>query len=552
MGSFTAYMIEASLFLSLLFVAYKLSLGRLKCFSLMRGVLLLIYPLCLIVPALIKLSIKEPSVATVPGFSGLTTISHIETAVPTNRFTAGEIIVMITIGGMIVTGLITAVGLIRLIRLCRSARKSEIDGYRVYLLSDTMISPFSFVTRIYVNSRDVEESNSMLLTHEMAHIRMMHWADLALSRSMCILQWWNPFAWLMDKELHAIHEFQADQAVVGEGYDMKEYQYFLIRKATGTRLQTLADSLNHSKLKTRLTMMKKENSSVKSRMAGMMMIPAVAIGVALLSLPAVARLTGEIRNVAITFPHHSESEGKVNEKIPNVEIGKGISSGHTLHSSPGIMQEQVMAQNESSNDGDKTNKGDEELMTGSDGSHSGKTAGNETVEGKPRYEIDGVVVAEDYDINSVNPSSIKSMTIVKNNPAFPNGLIKIELQKNDEAIKSESKPNTESNRKADDALLVSVNHIDNVNGTHLVFHFLTDEEIHLKDIVWTIDGKDYKPESVSSSFSKSGNHGYQTVKIDLPTTIKKFRYGKDKVSFTRDNGERESFIISTDMLTSPN
>ncbi|MDE6681920.1 MAG: hypothetical protein K2J87_00670, partial [Muribaculaceae bacterium] len=353
-------------------------------------------------------------------------------------------------------------------------------------------------------------------------------------------------------ELHAIHEFQADQAVINEGIDMKEYQYFLIRKAAGTRLQTLADSLNHSKLKTRLTMMKKENSSVKSRLVGMMIIPAVAIGVALLSVPAVARLTSEIKGVEITFPNHSESEGKISEKIPNAEIGKGISSGHTLHSSPGIMPEQVMAQNESPNDVDMTNKSAEEMMTGGEEVHSGRTAGSEPVEGKPRYEIDGVVVAEDYDISIINPSSIKSMTIVKNNPAFPNGLIKIELLKDGESSKNESKPNPESKRKADDALLVSVNHIDNVNGTHLVFHFLTDEEIHLKDIVWTIDGKDYKPESVSSSFSKSGDHGYQAVKIDLPLTIKKSRYGKDKISFTRDNGERESFIISSDMLTSPN
>lgn len=542
MGSFTAYMIEASLLLSLMFVAYKLSLGRLKCLSLMRATLLLIYPLCLILPAIIRLPLLATDRPNAPTLSGFTTLTHIEPSPSVETITSSEIIVIIAIGGMAITALLTVTGLLRLLCLSRKAQKRVIDGVSVYVLPDKQISPFSFFTRIYFNRQDAEERNRMLLTHEMAHIRLMHWVDLVLARTMCIMQWWNPFAWVMDKELHAIHEFQADQAVMNEGLDMKEYQYYLIRKAVGTRLQTLADSLNHSKLKTRLTMMKKENSNVKSRLAGMIMIPAAAIGMAFLSMPAVARLTAEIRDVAFTLPQRSESGDKVSEKIPNGIIENVLPSKHGNISSPSFSAEES-APSAEAKEVDSQLSGSENPRTeagkeASSGTENGEKAGKAA----PRYEIDGVLVDENYDLNSLNPSEIKSMEVVKNNPDFPNGLIKIKL------LKGEEKQKPEGKRKDDDDLLISVKSIDNENGTHLVFQFLTDEEVHLKDVVWTIDGKDYKPESVSSSFSKSGNNGYQSVKIDLPATLKKFKYGKDKISFTRDNGARESFTIPLDLL----
>ena len=278
-------------------------------------------------------------------------------------------------------------------------------------------------------------------------------------------------------------------------------------------------------------MMKKENSNVRRQLAALLMIPAAAIGLSVLSIPAVASLTEEIRDAELIFPRHAEVAGKVSEKIPNEKMQGEIRPQAARTASTPLSLNRPSAITGQEKEAESCPAAETSAVSDDEG--TAQIPAEETKKGVPRYEVDGMLMAADYDMSGINSSDIKSMTIVKNDPDFPDGLIKIELLKRGNA------PKTDSNK----GLLVAFNSIDNVNGTHLVFQFLTDEEIHLKDVIWTIDGKDHKPESVSSSFSKSGEKGFQVVKIDLPATIKKFKYGQDKISFTRDNGERESFVI---------
>ncbi|MDE5806881.1 MAG: hypothetical protein K2H76_02100, partial [Muribaculaceae bacterium] len=111
MGSFIAYMIEASLFLSLLFGAYKLTLGRQKCYPLMRTLLLLIYPLSLLLPACLKINLfagKESEGIDLSGF--IMAASHTEFAETSHSLTAGDIVVAVGAAGMVLTAIVTAAG----------------------------------------------------------------------------------------------------------------------------------------------------------------------------------------------------------------------------------------------------------------------------------------------------------------------------------------------------------------------------------------------------------------------------------------------------------
>ena len=67
--------------------------------------------------------------------------------------------------------------------------------------------------------------------------------------------------WLLRRELRAIHEYEADEAVLDSGVDARQYQLLLIRKAAGGRWYSVANSFNHSKLKNRITMMLRKRSS---------------------------------------------------------------------------------------------------------------------------------------------------------------------------------------------------------------------------------------------------------------------------------------------------
>lgn len=79
--------------------------------------------------------------------------------------------------------------------------------------------------------------------------------DIFIGQLYAILVWYNPVSWLMIDELKTVHEYEADEAVIDSGANLKEYQMLLIKKTAGARLPSLANSLNHSKLQKRVTMM---------------------------------------------------------------------------------------------------------------------------------------------------------------------------------------------------------------------------------------------------------------------------------------------------------
>ncbi len=108
----------------------------------------------------------------------------------------------------------------------------------------------------------------------------------------------HPAMWLLRRELRAIHEYEADEAVLDSGVDARSYQMLLIKKAAGGRWYSIANSFNHSKLKNRITMMLRKKSS---RWAGARGAPAPA---------AHGRRPGLSPETAYVFP---EDKGKKNQ-----------------------------------------------------------------------------------------------------------------------------------------------------------------------------------------------------------------------------------------------
>lgn len=122
-------------------------------------------------------------------------------------------------------------------------------------------APYSFFRYIVMSAKDYENSRHPILTHEQAHIRLGHSWDILLLESVCTLQWFNPLVWMLARDLRAVHEYEADKAVLDLGIDATRYQQLLVIKAFGTRLQSVTNSLSHGSLKDRIIMMKKTKSS---------------------------------------------------------------------------------------------------------------------------------------------------------------------------------------------------------------------------------------------------------------------------------------------------
>ena len=145
------------------------------------------------------------------------------------------------------------------------------------ILSETIKSPVSWLKYIFMNNADYKENSREILVHEMAHISYRHSIDLIFIDLACCVQWFNPAVWLFRRELCAVHEFQADSVVLASGFNAKKYQTLLIKKAAGRNWNSVANSLNHSNLKKRITMMSIQKKSASAAFKALLPVAVAAL-----------------------------------------------------------------------------------------------------------------------------------------------------------------------------------------------------------------------------------------------------------------------------------
>jgi hypothetical protein len=126
---------------------------------------------------------------------------------------------------------------------------------------DAPVMPFSFGRGIYVNQyQHSEHELKEIIRHEFIHVKQRHSLDIIWSELLCILNWYNPFAWLLRHDIRQNLEFLADQQVLQTGLDRKQYQYLLL-KVIGVNSFSIANNFNFSSLKKRIAMMNKAQSA---------------------------------------------------------------------------------------------------------------------------------------------------------------------------------------------------------------------------------------------------------------------------------------------------
>ncbi len=284
MGELLAYSIVSGVLLLAMFLAYRLTLARENQHGYNRGVLLGIYVVAFVTVPLMalaqKLTAPEASpTAMVDSFDIVGTV-----ITPMYRPVWGTVLVWVYIAGMAVVLGKTLITWFRLISIVHKGETIRKDGYIIVLTDDQRFAPFSWMHYVVV-SRDGCEG--AILDHELKHIASHHWVDLLVAQAVCVVNWFNPAAWLMREELMLVHEYQADMAVIDSGHSPREYQLLLVKKAVGARFPSLANSLNHSKLKKRITMMYKSPCGAGRRWRALALVPALALALGLVAVPTV-------------------------------------------------------------------------------------------------------------------------------------------------------------------------------------------------------------------------------------------------------------------------
>ena len=189
---------------------------------------------------------------------------------------------LIGVAIMFVLTLVQAISLIRFMH--KGVRHTDSQGNTV-ILHNNDVPPFSIFRCIVMSVKDYESSRQYILTHEQEHIRLGHTYDLLLLQCVKTLQWFNPFIWFLNRDLKAVHEYEADQAVINQGIDAKSYQQLLVIKVVGNRLQPFTNNLNHGSLKKRIVMMYQKPSNRWLMLKALCAIPVAALTINTFATP---------------------------------------------------------------------------------------------------------------------------------------------------------------------------------------------------------------------------------------------------------------------------
>ncbi len=302
MGAILSYSLVTSVLLAVLYLMYKWLFAGEKQARYNRVMLWAIYIVAFAaVPAADAVSALT---ATAPTQHGGIEIGVITATIADSAESSSPgltWLAVVYLAGAAAALLLTAITAVRLTRLICRGRHIRCNGYTVVLTDTPTVSPFSWGRYMVMGEADYCGGHSLIALHERAHIERHHWLDLLAGQLVAIFQWYNPAAWLMREELKALHEYQADDAVLRSGADARAYQMLLIKKAVGARFPSLANSLNHSKLKKRITMMYKQKSSTRRRLLrAAALVPALAAAVALFQVPQVARAIGAVSEITLS------------------------------------------------------------------------------------------------------------------------------------------------------------------------------------------------------------------------------------------------------------
>lgn len=286
MSPFVLFEVKAALILAAFHLGYRLLLSREKLLGLNRAVLLatlcvsFILPLCRIT---LHKTAPLPSQGQAAGLTGMyAEIIESGGTIPVGLqasatvFPWEDLLTAIYFTGaaaMLLKIILDTAGIIRTIKSGR--RIPQNDGTEIIVL-DNGISPFSWMKWIFISEDDYSSGNSHILMHERAHIRLGHAKDMMLYNILLAFQWFNPAMWLLGRDLRSLCEYEADNEVLKNGTDIKEYQYSLIKKAAGASGNSITNSFNHSILKNRITMMSKSKSPMYRGLKVLYIIPLVA------------------------------------------------------------------------------------------------------------------------------------------------------------------------------------------------------------------------------------------------------------------------------------
>jgi TonB family protein len=279
MESLLKYEVISAICICLFYIFYLFFLKNETFFSINRKLILLLITFSLLVPA-IKLELKNPFIHNQQSYytiqnnlentlpnkdtnNNLAIINNSGKSYQTKSLDYIEILSYLYLLGIWFNIFILFYNIIKLLKLKRKSKTVFIAGKKCFIVPDKYGS-FSFFNMVFLSENLIENNNVIeIFKHELIHIKENHTFDLFTISLIKAFQWFNPFIYLFEKELKAVHEYISDQKVINYDEEIKnnyDYINLLLNQTIGAQFSELTNNFNSKLIKRRIKMLMKTKS----------------------------------------------------------------------------------------------------------------------------------------------------------------------------------------------------------------------------------------------------------------------------------------------------
>jgi len=288
MTPLVSYLVKAALMYLLCFVVYWV-LFRKETFFLRNRIYLII---SIILPAVIPMirfstgsplaekmpgqgiirmispATIQPETGTLPLSQQLSEITSALTPIPWSSILIGLYLAGVLF--FLVRMILSYLGIIRLIIKSERQRISEMT----LVITAHQVAPFSLFRWLVIpEQKRTHPDLEKVIRHEWVHYRQWHSVDLLLTEILIVFQWFNPFVWMLKKNVVRNNEFFVDRRLLSVYTDVRSYQYALLASSVGERRMSMANSFNQGLIKKRIEMMNKKDTRLINRIKDLLIVP---------------------------------------------------------------------------------------------------------------------------------------------------------------------------------------------------------------------------------------------------------------------------------------
>jgi len=291
-------------------------------------------------------------------------------------------IIAITLFGILI------LNVIKIQLLKRKNEVTQMEGFD-FINTNEDNAPFSFLNNLFWKQSISlqEEVGQQIFKHEITHIKQKHTWDRIYCQIVTSIFWMNPFNWVIQKELVAIHEFIADEEAVGNS-NVEAFAKMLLQTHYGNHFLNPTHQFFYSSIKRRLTMLTKSSNTKYSYLRRVMVLPILMVTVCLVSIKVNA--SEKIEKTA------REIQNTINLLVSDTTKPKKIT-----HPTPPTPPNSSQAKPDHYINGAKIEfKG-----------YNDTAVGNKKT---PLYIIDGVPLKSSLEVSKLNEDEFESISVLRN------------------------------------------------------------------------------------------------------------------------------------------